>query len=114
VNWSRTQATDCTSAGGASVRSQRGTKAGLALTGTIPGRDAMDLRRGLSTATDRTAWLGRGAASMAKLKATKTVWFPPKPAAAGKAASTGKKTAKKAAKKTTRTVKSTTSGTRAR
>ena len=73
----------------------------------------MDLKSGLSRVTDRAAWQTRGASFVAKLKATRTVWFPATSGRAGKAASTGKKTAKKAAKKTTRTAKQTTSGTKA-
>lgn len=74
----------------------------------------MDLRSGLSGVTDRAAWQGRGASFIAKLKATKAVWLPPKPeGTAKKSASAAKKTTKKAAKKTTRTAKRTTSGTKA-
>ena len=52
-------------------------------------------------ATDREKWAARGASFVAKAKATKVVWFPPKPVKAGKAAaSTAKKTAKKTGKKT--------------
>jgi hypothetical protein len=52
--------------------------------------------------TDREHWAARGATFMAKAKATKAVWFPPKPAETGKeAASTAKKTTKSASKKTT-------------
>ena len=51
--------------------------------------------------TDREKWAARGASFVAKAKATKVVWFPPKAAgAARKGASTTKKTAKKAVKKT--------------
>ena len=55
--------------------------------------------------TGRGKWAARGASFMAKAKATKVVWFPPKPVESGqKAASTAKKATKKtagAAKKTT-------------
>ncbi len=70
----------------------------------------MELRSGLSRVTDRATWQARRASFMAKLKATKTVWFPPQ---SGGAASTAKKTTKKAAKKTTRTAKRTTNATKA-
>src|SRR5262249_21381012 len=50
---------------------------------------------------DRQKWAARGATFMAKVKATKAVWFPPTPAETGsKTASTAKKTTKKATKKT--------------
>lgn len=52
--------------------------------------------------TDRQKWATRGASVVAKAKATKVVWFPPKPAETGKKAAS---TAKKATKKTTRAAK---------
>ena len=59
--------------------------------------------------TDREKWAARGASFVAKAKATKAVWFPPKPLETGeKAASTTKKTAKRATKKTTGAAKKTT------
>ena len=78
----------------------------------------MDLRSDLSRVTDRATWAGRGASFMAKLKATKAVWFPPKPVGTGKgAASAAKKTTKKAAnkstQKTTGTAKKATSTAKA-
>ncbi len=61
-----------------------------------------DLKNAWKGVTDREHWAARGAAFMAKAKATKVVWFPPKPAATGKkAASTAKKATKRASKKTT-------------
>ena len=70
--------------------------------------------------TEREMWAARGASFVAKAKATKAVWFPPKPVENGKkvsstAAKTTKKTtgaAKKTAKKTTRAAKNATTGAR--
>ena len=60
--------------------------------------------------TDREKWAARGASFVAKAKATKVVWFPPKPVeTGGKAASTAKKATKKATKRAT---KKTTSSTK--
>ena len=64
---------------------------------------------------DRERWAVRGASFVAKLKATKVVWFPPKPVETGAtAASTATKvtgkTTKKAAKKATKKAASTTTG----
>ena len=59
--------------------------------------------------TDRERWAPRGASFVAKVKATKAVWFPPKPAETGKkAASRARKTTKRASKKTTGAAKKTT------
>ena len=59
--------------------------------------------------TDREKWVARRTSFVAKVKATKMVWFPPEPAETGKkAASTAKKTTKRAAKKTTGAAKKTT------
>jgi hypothetical protein len=69
----------------------------------------MDLKSQLGSVTDRAAWTERGASFMAKVKATKAVWFPPRPAeTGGKATSTAKKATKKATKKTTSTAKKAT------
>lgn len=67
--------------------------------------------------TDRERWAARGASFVAKAKATKVVWFPPKPVETGKkAASTAKKATKKttkgATKKTTGAAKKTTGAAR--
>ena len=59
--------------------------------------------------TDRGKWAARGASFMAKAKATKVVWFPPKPVETGKKAAS---TAKKTTKKTTGAAKKTSKGTR--
>jgi hypothetical protein len=59
--------------------------------------------------TDRGKWAARGASFVAKAKATKVVWFPPKPVETGKkAASTAKKATTGATKKTTGAAKKTT------
>jgi hypothetical protein len=61
------------------------------------------------TATDKGRWSARGATFVAKVKATKLVWFPPDPKDSGtKAAATAKKATKKATKKGTSTAKKTT------
>jgi DNA-binding protein HU-beta len=58
---------------------------------------------------DRERWGARGASFVAKVKATKVVWFPPKPVETGsKAASTAKKATSRASKKTTGAAKKTT------
>jgi hypothetical protein len=67
--------------------------------------------------TDREMWAARGASFMAKVKATKVVWFPPEPVKAGKKTATrAKKATKGAAKKSTgaarRTKNTTKSATR--
>jgi hypothetical protein len=63
--------------------------------------------------TDREKWAARGASFAAKAKATKAVWFPPKPVETGKkAASAAKKATKTTTKKATGAAKKTTSGTK--
>jgi hypothetical protein len=59
--------------------------------------------------TDREKWAARGASLVAKAKATKVVWFPPKPVETGKKTAS---TAKKATKKATDATKKTTNGTK--
>ena len=79
----------------------------------------IDVRRRWMSVTDREKWAASRAAFVAKAKATKAVWFPPKPVETGKkAASTAKKTAKKttgaskkATKKTTGAAKKATKKT---
>ena len=75
----------------------------------------------LKRVTDREKWAIRGASLVAKAKATKVVWFPPKPVETGKkAASTTKRATKGAAKRatkgaskgTTRAAKKTTASTK--
>jgi hypothetical protein len=63
--------------------------------------------------TDKDKWAARGASFVAKAKATKVVWFPPKPEQTGKkAASTAKKATKRTTKKTTGAAKKTAGGTK--
>ncbi len=63
--------------------------------------------------TDREKWAARSASFVAKAKATKVVWFPPRPVETGKAAaSTAKKATKRATRKTTGVAKKTTTGTK--
>lgn len=61
-----------------------------------------DLKSASRSVTDRKKWGARGASFVAKVKATKAVWFPPRPA------ETGKKTASRAEKTTTTARKKTT------
>jgi hypothetical protein len=62
---------------------------------------------------DRQKWSARGTSFMAKVQATKAVWFPPKPAETGKkAAATAKRTTKKASRKTTAAARKTTGATK--
>ena len=55
---------------------------------------------------DKQMWAARGASFVAKAKATRLVWFPPKPL------ETGKETASTARKSTERSTKKTTDGTK--
>jgi len=72
----------------------------------------LDISSRWKGATDKEKWAARGASFVAKLKATKVVWFPPEPVDAGKkTVATAKKTTKKATKKTTGAAKKSTSGT---
>ena len=69
----------------------------------------IDISSRLKGVTDRGQWAARGASFVAKAKATKAVWFPPKPVDTGtKAASTAKKATKGATKKTAGAAKKTT------
>ena len=55
----------------------------------------------LKSVVDRERWLARGATFVAKARATKVVWFPPRPVDTGvEAASTAKKVTGGATKKT--------------
>jgi hypothetical protein len=73
----------------------------------------IELKSGLKSVTDREQWASRGASFVAKVEATKAVWFPPKPEETGRqAASTAKKTAKKATKKSTAAARKSTNRTR--
>ena len=69
----------------------------------------IEIKSRWKSVTDREKWAARGASFVAKAKATKVVWFPPKPAETGKkAASTAKHGTKRASKKTTAAAKKTT------
>ena len=70
-------------------------------------KQMISIRNGLGSVTDGDAWAARGASFVAKVKATKAVWFPPEPVETGKKAVS---TAKKTTKKTAGTAKKTTSG----
>jgi len=62
---------------------------------------------------DKQKWAARGASFMAKVKATKLVWFPPKLEEAGKkTASRAKKATENPTKKTTGAAKKTTNSTK--
>ncbi len=62
----------------------------------------IEIKSRWKSVTDKEKWAARGASLAAKAKATKVVWFPPKPVETGKkAASTAKKATKRATKKTT-------------
>ena len=71
----------------------------------------MEIKSRMKGVTDKEKWVARRASFVAKAKATKVVWFPPKPVETGKkAASTTKKSTKRAAKKTTGAAKKTAKG----
>ena len=73
----------------------------------------IEIKSHMKGLTDREKWVARRTSFVAKAKATKVVWFPPKPVETGKkAASTTKKSTKRAAKKTTGAAKKTAKGTR--
>lgn len=66
----------------------------------------IDIKSRLDGVTDRGVWAARGASFVAKVKATKAVWFPPQPVeAGGKTTSTAKKATKRTTKKTTAAAK---------
>ena len=68
----------------------------------------IDVTSRVKSVTDREQWAARGATFLAKVRATKAVWFPPAPVKSGtKAATTAKKTTKKAAGKTAGTARKT-------
>ncbi|MFC7496514.1 MULTISPECIES: hypothetical protein [unclassified Nocardioides] len=80
--------------------------------GSPHGREKMmfDIKNRLKGVTNREMWAARGASLVGKVKATKTVWFPPEPVATGTKAGTvaAKKasgSARKTAKKTTGTAR---------
>jgi hypothetical protein len=61
----------------------------------------IDVNSQWKSLTDREKWAARGGSFVAKVKATRAVWFPPAPVEVGrKAASTAKKSTKRASRKT--------------
>lgn len=71
----------------------------------------LDIKSRWNGVTDKQTWGTRRAAFVAKLSATKAVWFPPKPGAtATKAGASAKKASKRATKKTTTGAKKATTG----
>ena len=69
----------------------------------------IEIKSRLKSVADTQKWAARGASFVAKAKATKAVWFPPKPAETGQqAASTARKTTKGTTKKTTGAAKKST------
>jgi len=73
----------------------------------------IEINRQWKGVADREKWAARGASFVAKAKATKVVWFPPKPVETGKKpASTAKKATKRASKKANGAAKKTTNGTK--
>jgi hypothetical protein len=72
----------------------------------------IEIRSRWKSVADKEKWAARGASFAAKAKATKVVWFPPKPVETGKkTASSSKKATRGAAKKTTGAAKRTAQGT---
>lgn len=67
-----------------------------------------DLNTRLKSVVDRQRWRARGSAFVAKLEATRAVWFPPQ------SAKSATRTGKKAAKRTTGTAKKTARRTTAK
>ena len=73
----------------------------------------IDVKSGFKSVSDKDRWADRGASLVAKLKATKAVWFPPEPVKSGKkATSTAKRATKKSARKATAAAGKTTGGTK--
>lgn len=71
------------------------------------------IQSGWKSVTDKEQWVARGASFVAKAKATKVVWFPPKPVEDGKkVASTAKKATTRTTKKTAGAAKKATTGAR--
>lgn len=61
-----------------------------------------EIKSRLKSVTDKNMWVARRAAFLAKAKATKMVWFPPKPEQAGdRTAATVAQTTKNTANQTT-------------
>lgn len=76
-------------------------------------QEMIEIKSQWRSVADREKWAARGASFVAKAKATKVVWFPPKPVGTGtKAASTANKATKKATRKTTTGTKKVTNPVR--
>lgn len=72
----------------------------------------VEIKSQWKTVADRNTWATWGASFVAKAKATKMVWFPPKPAQAGKkTASTVKQATKNTTEKTTGAARTKTDST---
>ena len=70
----------------------------------------IDIRSRWKSVTDREKWAAGGASFVAKVKATKVVWFPPGPDETGKkAAATAKKATSQASRGGKKTAKKGTS-----
>jgi hypothetical protein len=67
----------------------------------------IEIKSGLKGVTDKERWAARGASFVAKAKATKVVWFPPRPVETGKKAASA---TAKATKSATRSAASKTTG----
>lgn len=67
----------------------------------------IEIKSRWKSVTNKESWAARGASFVTKAKATKVVWFPPKPVETGKKAAS---TAKKATKKTTKGATKKTTG----
>ncbi len=73
----------------------------------------LEIKSRWQTVTNRSMWAARAASFVAKAKATKMVWFPPKPQqAVKKTASTVKQATKNTTEKTTGAAKKTTDSTK--
>jgi hypothetical protein len=73
----------------------------------------LEIKGSVQSLTDRRKWAARAASFVAKLKATKVVWFTPEPVEAGKkTAASAENATERAAKKAISAGKDTTSGTK--
>jgi hypothetical protein len=73
----------------------------------------VEIKSSWKSVTDKQTWAARGASFVAKTKATKAVWFPPKPGKSGKkAASAAKRQTRKTTKRTTGAAKKATNSSK--
>ena len=71
----------------------------------------IEIKTGLKSVASKEKWAARGASFVAKAKATKVVWFPPKPVDTGtRTAATAAKATRKASKKATKQTAAKTTG----